>query len=333
MKSHNLWKELTMHNKPPFILNCTIGYEWIFCAACQIFSIVINYRDECQHTQCLIAGFRKLLMGEKVKNLKFKFPRTFYIFGHAFDLSGALPPCQHRFWTRSGTFALNIVALLGRHKFLSSCDMNCDWLHCKFAKGSWSGRKREEEEEKMKEVKIWILLQWTKIFFFCLFHSCCSYLKLPPRHCKKNFLNEKLSKLSSFQTKAEKFLFIWRVMARVLMQPLGNLLKALKSLQEVSGWNFCPFPNKFVERTEKSFVIKEKFVREGKRTILRSTSLFSSYSNLLWEFPLSHMRMIFEKGLEKFFVGNLDVNSNLIVIEWYGNWLGSEKVEAQRKWG
>lgn len=183
--------QLTMHNKPPFILNCTIGNEWILRAACQILSIVINNRDECEHAQCLIAGFRKLLMrGKKSKNLRFKFLRKFYIFGHAFDLSRALPPCQHRFWTRSGALTFDIVALLGRHKLLSGCDVNGYWLHCKFASwGSQSGKNKKKRKWKFE----FCCNEW-KFSFLLSFALLLLLLESASRPCMRNFLNEKLCK-------------------------------------------------------------------------------------------------------------------------------------------
>ena len=65
MLMENDGSQLTMHNKPPFILNCTVGNEWVLSATSQIFSIVINHGDECEDAQRLIASLRKLLIEEK----------------------------------------------------------------------------------------------------------------------------------------------------------------------------------------------------------------------------------------------------------------------------
>jgi hypothetical protein len=50
-------KELTMYNKPPFILNCTIRYECILGATCEIFSIIVYHWDKCENAESLITGF------------------------------------------------------------------------------------------------------------------------------------------------------------------------------------------------------------------------------------------------------------------------------------
>lgn len=159
MKSHILWIEdkLTMHNKPPFILNCTVGYEWILCATSQIFSIIINYWDECENAQGLIVGLRKLLIkGKHLKIWPIILEIFSYIFGHAFNLSRAFPPCQRSLRTWTGTLTLHIVTLLSRHKFLSRCDMHCYWLHCTFSRwGLW------------KEVEVAAREEGSKKFEFC----------------------------------------------------------------------------------------------------------------------------------------------------------------------
>lgn len=63
MKSRNFMKgQLTVHNKPPFVLDGAVGYERILSATRQIFSIVLDHGDECEDAQRLIAGLRKLLI-------------------------------------------------------------------------------------------------------------------------------------------------------------------------------------------------------------------------------------------------------------------------------
>ena len=44
---NNGTKELTVYNKPPFVFYCTVGNVWIFSATRQVFSIIIDNRDEC----------------------------------------------------------------------------------------------------------------------------------------------------------------------------------------------------------------------------------------------------------------------------------------------
>lgn len=53
-------QQLTVNDESPFILYCTIWYEWIFCATRQVFSIVIYHWNECQNAQWLIACLGKL---------------------------------------------------------------------------------------------------------------------------------------------------------------------------------------------------------------------------------------------------------------------------------
>lgn len=52
--------QLTVNNESPFILYCTIWYEWIFGATRQVFSIVIHHGNERQNAQWLIACLGKL---------------------------------------------------------------------------------------------------------------------------------------------------------------------------------------------------------------------------------------------------------------------------------
>lgn len=70
MKSRNFMKrQLTVHDKPPFVLDGAVGYEWILSAACQILSIVLDHGNECEHAQRLIARLRELLINGKMSKV------------------------------------------------------------------------------------------------------------------------------------------------------------------------------------------------------------------------------------------------------------------------
>lgn len=59
-KQHLEQRRLTMNNESPFVLDCTIWYEWVLRTTRQVLSVVIHHGNERQDAQWLIACLGKL---------------------------------------------------------------------------------------------------------------------------------------------------------------------------------------------------------------------------------------------------------------------------------